>query len=118
MHAISHLLPTLPPSLPPQPCTCSAFAPTATSSHALTSDAVQGRHPTSPSPSLQLVAGYEDGSLRTFDVGGVRMVQRVRPHSAPLTVVTYSIDGERESHPKLTLSYRHNAASPSMELVC
>ena len=52
--------------------------------------------PGSPSPLPHLVTGYNNGSLRVFDVERARAVQKMQPHAAPVRAVTYSTDGEKQ----------------------
>ena len=89
-----------------QACTCAAFDPSIRPQ--LSSDDVvngsskqqtappaaneQGRPPRS-APPLHVVAGYSDGTMRVFDVGGVRMVRKMQPHGSSVRAVSYSADG-------------------------
>ncbi|NWS20690.1 WDR90 protein, partial [Pachyramphus minor] len=44
--------------------------------------------------SQHVVAGYSDGTIRVFSVSRTEMELKMHPHSAALTAITYSTDGE------------------------
>ncbi|XP_027510694.1 WD repeat-containing protein 90 [Corapipo altera] len=44
--------------------------------------------------SQHVVAGYSDGTIRVFSVSRTEMELKLHPHSAALTAITYSTDGE------------------------
>ncbi|NXM73158.1 WDR90 protein, partial [Serilophus lunatus] len=44
--------------------------------------------------SQHVVAGYSDGTIRVFSVSRTEMELKMKPHSAALTAITYSTDGE------------------------
>jgi len=48
------------------------------------------RHEEQPS---QCVAGYEDGTLRSFDFGKMKMLLKTKPHSSRVSSVAASLDG-------------------------
>ena len=73
-------------------CTCVSFAPLPT--RASVGDNEQGQKQSSSSEIPNLVAGYSDGTVRIFDVSGVKMLRKMQPHADEVKVVMYSIDGE------------------------
>ncbi|RMC17874.1 hypothetical protein DUI87_05543 [Hirundo rustica rustica] len=47
-----------------------------------------------PGESQHVVAGYSDGTVRVFSVSRTEMELKMHPHTAALTAITYSTDGE------------------------
>ena len=39
------------------------------------------------------VAGYNDGTIRIFDLGKVELVMKLQPHAASVTAISFSSDG-------------------------
>ena len=50
--------------------------------------------PEKPTRPSHCVAGYDDGTVRLFDLGRVEMIMKIHPHGTPVTAVTFSADGK------------------------
>ena len=79
-------------------CTCVSFAPLSLSTRASIGDNEQGQKLSSSPEIPNLVAGYSDGTVRIFDVPGVKMLRKMQPHSDEVRAVMYSFDGEPRMH--------------------
>ena len=73
-------------------CIFVSFAPLPTM--ATVGDNEQGQKPSSSSEIPNLVAGCSDGTVRIFDVSGVKMLRKMQPHADKVKAVIYSFDGE------------------------
>ena len=82
-----------------QECTCVSFcAEHVDNKHPSTKEQLQfnqivhpvKRHEEQPS---QCVAGYEDGTLRSFDFGKMKMLLKTKPHSSRVSSIAASLDG-------------------------
>ena len=74
-------------------CTCLAFAPLLT--RAIIGDNEKGQEQRSPGSDIpNVVAGYNDGTVRIFDLVNVKIVRKMQPHAATVKAVMYSFDGE------------------------
>lgn len=71
---------TVSPLVPSQSCQCLAWKPRPVG--------VWGAE------NQHVVAGYSDGTIRVFSVSRTEMELKMHPHSAALTAITYSTDGE------------------------
>ena len=73
-------------------CTCVSFAPQPT--RAIIGDNEEGQKQSSSSEIPNVVAGYSDGTVRIFDVAGVKMLRKMQPHADAVKAVLYSFDGK------------------------
>ncbi|NWH74987.1 WDR90 protein, partial [Piaya cayana] len=68
------------PSVPLQSCQCLAWRPRPIGAWG--------------AESQRVVAGYSDGTIRVFSISRTEIELKMQPHSAALTAITYSTDGE------------------------
>ena len=85
-----------------QTCNCVAFCPVPppipTISVTNEGQTMATVHPSSKTEELirpsHCVAGYNDGTVRVFDLGKVEMAVKMQPHAAPVTKIAFSGDGK------------------------